>query len=155
MDNVKYVIGQELIDVFEKILKTENIFIVNKLGYDLSMAEIHTIAAIGKDQLLRMSELAGQLHITMGTLTVMIHNLVKKGFVERYKSEEDRRIVRVGLTKGGRQIYDLHELFHENLVDALLGDFDEKEQCVVTQALKNLQGFIVENNDMENIGAKE
>ncbi len=147
MDNVKYEIGQELIEVFEKILKTENVFIVDKLGFDLSMAEIHTIAAIGRDQLLRMSEIAGQLHITMGTLTVMINNLVKKGFVERYKSEEDRRIVKVGLTKGGKQIYDIHELFHENLVDALLGDFDEKELEIVSRALRNLQDFIVDNND--------
>lgn len=148
MDTVKYVIGQELVEVFENILKTEQVFIVHKSGYDLSMAEIHTIAAIGKDQLLRMSEIAGQLHITMGTLTVMIHNLVKKGFVERYKSEADRRIVKVGLTKRGKQIYDIHELFHENLVDALLGDFDEKERGLVSRALKNLQDFIVDNNDI-------
>ncbi|MDO4166691.1 MAG: MarR family transcriptional regulator [Eubacteriales bacterium] len=148
MDNVKYVIGQELVEVFEKILKTENVFIVDKLGLDLSMAEIHTIAAIGRDRLLKMSEIAGQLHITMGTLTVMINNLVKKGYVERYKSEEDRRIVKVGLTKGGKQIYDIHELFHENLVDALLGNFDEKELETVSQALKNLQDFIVDNNDI-------
>ncbi|MDE6852949.1 MAG: MarR family transcriptional regulator [Lachnospiraceae bacterium] len=147
MTNVKYVIGQKMVEVFENILKTENVFIVNKLGWDLSMTEIHTIAVIGKNRLLMMSELAGQLHVTMGTLTVMINNLVKKGFVERYKSEKDRRIVKVGLTKDGRQIYDMHELFHENLVDALVGDFDEKEQAVVSQALKNLQAFIEKNRE--------
>ena len=142
MTNVKYVIGQKLVEAFEKILKTENVFIVERLGFDLSMTEFHTIAGIGKNQKLMMSELAGQLHVTMGTLTVMINNLVKKGFVERFKSEKDRRIVKVGLTESGKQIYDVHELFHENLVDALIGDFDEREQAVVSQALKNLQTFI-------------
>lgn len=147
MSTVKYVIGQKLVEAFEGILKTENIFIVERLGYDLSMTEIHTIAAISKDRLWMMSKLAGQLHVTMGTLTVMVNNLVKKGFVERYKSEKDRRIVEVGLTESGRQVYDMHELFHENLVDALIGDFDESEQAVVSQALKNLQDFIVKHNE--------
>lgn len=147
MSTVKYAIGQKLVEAFEGILKTENIFIVERLDYDLSMTEIHTIAAIGKNHLWMMSKLAGQLHVTMGTLTVMINNLVKKGFVERYKSEKDRRIVEVGLTESGRQVYDMHELFHENLVDALIGDFDEGEQAVVSQALKNLQDFIVKDHE--------
>lgn len=147
MTNVKYVIGQEMVEVFAGILKKENEFIVDKCGFDLSMTEIHTIAVIGKNRLLMMSELAGQLQVTMGTLTVMMNNLVKKGFAERYKSEEDRRIVKVGLTERGRQICDIHELFHENLVDALLGDFDEKGQAVVSQALQNLQAFIGKDDE--------
>lgn len=147
MSTVKYAIGQKLVEAFEGILKTENIFIVERLGFDLSMTEIHTIAAIGKNRFWMMSKLAGQLHVTMGTLTVMVNNLVKKGFVERHKTEKDRRIVKVGLTENGRQVYDMHELFHENLVDALIGEFDENEQAVVSQALKNLQEFIVKYNE--------
>ena len=142
MTNVKYVIGQEMVEVFEHILKIEKIYIATKLDRAISMKEIHTIAAIGVSSPLMMSELAGQLHVTMGTLTVMVNNLVKKGCVERYKSEEDRRIVKVGLTKEGRQVYDAHELFHENLVDALVDGFAEGEQVIVSQALKNLQIFI-------------
>lgn len=142
MTNVKYVIGQEMVAVFEHILKTEKIFIAEYLDQTISMKEIHTIAAIGRSESLMMSELAGQLHVTMGTLTVMVSNLVKKGFVERYKSEKDRRIVKVGLTKEGRRVYDAHELFHENLVDALVEGFAEGEQVIVSKALKNLQVFI-------------
>ena len=142
MTNVKYAIGQELVEVFEQILKIEKIYITTQLDRAISMKEIHTIAAIGKGVPLMMSELAGQLHVTMGTLTVMVNNLVKKGYVERYKSEEDRRIVKVGLTKEGRRVYDAHELFHEDLVDALVEAFAEGEQAIVSQALKNLQVFI-------------
>jgi len=147
MTNVKYVIGQKMVEVFENILKTENVFIVDQSGMDLSLKEIHTIAMIGRNRLIMMSELAEQLHVTMGTLTVMINNLVRKGFVERHKSEKDRRIVKAGLTESGRQIYDMHELFHENLVDALIGDFDEGEQLVVSRALRNLQTFIEKNQE--------
>lgn len=45
------------------------------------------------------SEVAKELSITVGTLTVAINNLVKKGYVERLRSEDDRRVVKLGLTK--------------------------------------------------------
>lgn len=148
MKNEKYMIGQELIEIFEKVLKTENISIAHKTGCNLSMTEIHTVAAIGKKTLHRMSDIAGMLHITVGTLTVMINNLVKKGYVERYKSEQDRRVVKIGLTRKGRKIYDAHAAFHEDLVNALLKGIDSKEeQQIVRCALSNLWDFIDKQNN--------
>ena len=63
-----------------------------------------------------MSEIAEKLHITVGTLTVAVNNLVKKDYAERYKSEKDRRIVKIGLTRQGKEIYRIHERFHRDLV---------------------------------------
>ena len=172
MEKEKYMIGQELIEIFllegykdelimlrnkcseltqrlaEQVLKTENISVARKTGCDLSMTEIHTVAAIGKNTLYRMSDIAGILHITVGTLTVMVNNLVKKGYVERYKSEQDRRVVKIGLTRKGRIIYDAHAAFHEDLVNALLKGIESKEeQQTVRCALSNLWDFIDKQNN--------
>ena len=126
MEKEKYMIGQELIEIFEKVLKTENISVARKTGCDLSMTEIHTVAAIGKNTLYRMSDIAGILHITVGTLTVMVNNLVKKG----------------------RIIYDAHAAFHEDLVNALLKGIESKEeQQTVRCALSNLWDFIDKQNN--------
>ena len=65
MEKEKYMIGQELIEIFEKVLKTENISVARKTGCDLSMTEIHTVAAIGKNTLYRMSDIAGILHLSL------------------------------------------------------------------------------------------
>ena len=89
-----------------------------------------------------MGEIAEKLHITVGTLTVAINNLVHKGYVERYKSEKDRRIVKLGLTKQGKVIFSAHEAFHKNLVDAMIEDLSEEEQVVVSKAMLNLKGFV-------------
>ena len=45
------------------------------------------------------TEVANKLNVTVGTLTVAVNALVKKGYVVRLKSETDRRIVILGLTK--------------------------------------------------------
>ena len=71
-----------------------------------------------------------------------INNLVKKGFVERYKTERDRRVVKIALTKEGKKIYALHEKFHKDMVFALVKGLNENEMDVVAKALDNLESFV-------------
>lgn len=103
MNNVLGSISTNLIKLFDNIMEVEAYTIKNEYGNKISMTEVHTIAAIGMAELKSMSELAAQLNITVGTLTVGINNLVKKGFVERYKTERDRRVVKIALTKEGKK----------------------------------------------------
>ena len=46
-----------------------------------------------------MSAVAKSLSVTVGTLTIAMNHLVKKGYVERRRSEEDRRVVLVSLSE--------------------------------------------------------
>ena len=59
---------------------------------------MHTIEAIGMYKK-TTTEVAKELSITVGTLTIAINRLVKKEYVERIRSEDDRRVVKLGLTK--------------------------------------------------------
>ena len=67
-----------------------------------------------------MSEVAGKLEITVGTLTTAINRLVKKGYVERERKEEDRRIVRIRLTKKGQLVHRLHEKYHQDMINNVI-----------------------------------
>lgn len=142
MESVINIINENLIEVFDNIMKIEALYITNECDIKLSMTEVHTIEAIGIKELKSMGEIAGHLHITVGTLTVAISNLVKKGYVERYKSEDDRRIVKIGLTRQGKKIYDIHEKFHQELTEALVKGFNCQEKKIVAKALENLDEFI-------------
>ena len=142
MNDGKSTISKQLVEIFENVMQVEHEFVNTNVGKKLSMSEIHTISAVGSDMLCSMGEIAEKLHITVGTLTVAINNLVHKGYVERYKSEKDRRIVKLGLTKQGKVIFSAHEAFHKNLVDAMIEDISEEEQVVVSKAMLNLKGFV-------------
>lgn len=136
-------ISEQLVDIFENIMKMEHEFVIRESKKNLSMTEIHTIAAIGTEELGTMSEIAEKLHITVGTLTVAVNNLVKKDYAERYKSEKDRRIVKIGLTRQGKEIYRIHERFHRDLVAKLLKNITEPAEMEgVRKALTNLAEFI-------------
>ena len=72
--------------------------------------------------------------------------MVKKGYVERIRSKDDRRVVRLGLTKKGRVEYRAHAAFHEKLVKQFLQGFNDEEVGVILQALRNLESFMDEHS---------
>jgi DNA-binding MarR family transcriptional regulator len=105
---------------------------------------MHTIEAIGMYHKKTSSEVAKELKVTMGTLTVAINNLEKKGYVERFRSEDDRRVVKLGLTKHGRLLYRMHERFHRLMVEKAIESLSEEERAVLLKALKNLHLYFAE-----------
>ena len=92
------VLNKVLVQLFNDILHIEEKSMNNTEFKNLSITEIHTIEAIGMEGNRTMGEIAHDLRITLGTLTTAINKLIKKGYVERKRIEQDRRVVLVSLT---------------------------------------------------------
>lgn len=54
-----------------------------------------------------MSDIARKFHVTPPAATLLIDGLVKQKMLERLVDPADRRSVRIGLTKKGKQLLDL------------------------------------------------
>ena len=91
-----------------------------------------------------MSEIAQKLKVTLGTLTTGINKLIKKGYVERNRTEEDRRIVLVKLTEKGKAAYKHHEEFHDEMVHNSVNDLTEGEKEVLATSLEKIKSFFTE-----------
>lgn len=144
MDKALETINSELVWIFDNVLHIEAVSVAEEYDGRLSMTEVHTIAAIGTGDHRSMGEVASTLHITVGTLTVAINNLVKKGYARRYKSEKDRRIVRVGLTKQGKKVYYIHEKFHTDMVNAMTEGISGDDMGVLARIMSNLDNFVAQ-----------
>jgi DNA-binding MarR family transcriptional regulator len=122
----------------------ENLPLFRRLTLDagplrnLTPQELHTITLVGKMGSPRMSELARRGHVTLGTMTVMITKLVKKGYVKRMRDEGDRRVVLVSLTATGRKINKLHEKFHRDMIDSLLALLTKSEQQQIVHIIRKV-----------------
>jgi len=124
--------------MFNNILDIEKNCVCRGDFKDLSITEMHIIENIGVDRERTMSDTAKDLRITSGTLTIAINNLIKKGYVERQRSEEDRRVVYIKLTGKGVEAYRFHENFHVDLVFSAIQDLDEKQQLLLIDVLSNI-----------------
>lgn len=108
---------------------------------DITNNDMHVIEAIGIHEKKNMSTVAKELSVTIGTLTIAINSLVKKGYVNRKRSEEDRRVVYISLTPKGEKAYKHHEEFHKQMVLATIDGLSEEEAKVLVKALSNLSQF--------------
>ncbi|MGK0551384.1 fatty acid biosynthesis transcriptional regulator FabT [Enterococcus faecalis] len=135
-------INDYLVSVFNDILTIEESELKKSQFKDLSITEMHTIEAIGMYKKKTSSEVAKELSITVGTLTVAINNLVKKDYVQRLRSEDDRRVVKLGLTKKGKLLYRVHQHFHHEMVKNILNGMEQEEKAALLRALKNLHDFL-------------
>ncbi|HHX62702.1 MAG TPA: MarR family transcriptional regulator [Epulopiscium sp.] len=136
-------VNELLVELFNDILTIEKAAISEGPFDDISLTEMHTIEAIGPDAL-SMTDVADKLGITVGTLTTAINRLVIKGYVERNRSEEDRRVVEIGLSKKGRLAFKIHEAFHREMVRNMIDGLSIEGNEVLIQSLSNLNTFFKE-----------
>lgn len=134
-------INEVLVKLFNEIMHIEEKAIITEEFKDISNNDMHIIEAIGKEEPKNMSTIAKSLSVTVGTLTIAINNLVKKGYVNRVRSEEDRRVVLISLSEKGVKAYDHHKRFHEEMVEATLEGLNDSETEVLVRALQNLSNF--------------
>lgn len=139
-------INDSLVRIYSGIMWIEENELRKSKFNDLTMREMHAIHAISMYDHKSASEVAKELHLTPGTLTAMVDRLVRKGYVKRLRSEDDRRVIRLGLTKKGLVIYRAHEAFHNMMVRSFLKDLDATEIKTIEKALWNLEQFLREHS---------
>ena len=137
------VVNELLVKIFNEILQIEEKTLKSGYFSDLSVREMHTIEAIGSKSKRMMSEVAQDLGITVGTLTTSINRLIKKGYVERSRIEEDRRVVLVELTKKGKVANRLHERFHNEMVKEMMDGLLDDEKEVLIRSLNKLNNYFI------------
>lgn len=130
-----------LVNLFQEIMDIEEKALITAEFKNISVNDMHIIEAIGTGEPKNMSTVAKLMSVTVGTLTIAINNQVKKGYVSRVRSEEDRRVVLIFLTEKGKRAYQHHREFHDGMVKALVEGLDEGQQKILVKSLLNLRTF--------------
>ena len=134
-------LNEILVKLFRNINAIEEQAVKNGEYKDMTTNDMHVIEAIGIDEAKNMSTVAKTLAVTTGTLTISVNSLVKKGFVDRVRSEKDRRVVLISLTERGKKAFHQHQKFHQDMIRAAVAQLNEEEKCVLQKALTDLNVF--------------
>lgn len=124
--------------LFNDILDLEQQFINKREYKDITQNDMHVIAAIGIDVPKNMSTIAKELSVTVGTLTIAMNSLVKKGYVKRERGEVDRRVVYISLSEKGRLAYHDHEDFHRQMIEGILSQLEEHETKIFVKGVAKI-----------------
>lgn len=132
-----------LVKLFNEIMDIQEEAIITSEFKDITNNDMHVIEAIGMEEAKNMSTLAAALSITMGSLTIAINGLVRKGYVKRWRSEKDRRVVNVELTDIGIAAYEHHQKFHKEMVEAMTANLSEEEIERIINSLQKIDDWLI------------
>ncbi|MBO5342131.1 MAG: MarR family transcriptional regulator [Lachnospiraceae bacterium] len=68
---------------------------------DLTYTQYITMMVFWEEKKINVKELGKKLFLDSGTLTPVLKSLEKKGYVKRYRSKEDERVLMVEITETG------------------------------------------------------
>ena len=139
--DIKDTLNELLVKLFRNINTIEEQAIRTEEYRDMTTNDMHVIEAIGTGTAKNMTSVAKALAVTTGTLTISVNSLVKKGYVERVRSEEDRRVVLISLTAKGKKAFAHQKKFHEDMIRNVIEGLSEEEQTVLQKSLGNLVGY--------------
>ena len=126
---------------FNSVMSIEERVLESRLTAGLTIAEVHTIVAIGLHGMSPMKTVAARLGVSVPTVTNAVNRLVKKGHVERVRDDADRRLVLLRLTNSGRKACRAHDLFHKRMVVNAVEGLSRNEVDALVKALTQVKSF--------------
>ena len=134
-----------LVKLFNDILEYEENVLSTSEFKDLTNNDIHVISAIGMNTKKNMSMIAKELAVTIGTLTISINGLVRKGYVIKERSEKDKRVVFVNLSSKGEAAFSRNEELYDQMVNSMLEDLEDNEMDILMKSLLKVNRCIKQN----------
>ena len=144
MDEAYAAINNVLVKLVNQIWEQEGKAIITDEFKDITNNDMHVIEAVGLNGGNNMSAIAKKLNITIGSLTTAMNQLVKKKYVERRRSEKDRRKVFIKLTEKGVRAYKHHEDYHRQMTQAIIDKLDKADMPVLVKMLDAVTEFFTE-----------
>ncbi len=123
-----------------------HIYLMKTSKVSLTWAQLFLLQILKEDGPSNPSTIAGKMGVTLGAITSLADKLVNQGLISRERSSDDRRRVKISLTKEGEELYQeaVHE-YARNIVRVLsVLSLEEVEamKAVYQKLTKNLNEII-------------
>ena len=96
------------------------------------------------DGMLTMKEIANRIGKDKSTVTPLVEKLLKLGYVEKEKSQKDKRITYIRLTEKGRRIESKYNEISSDVRDTAYRKFSDEEKETFLRLLKKLSDNFTE-----------
>ncbi len=116
----------ELLSHLEKLVQR---YLLTQESAELSKSETAILRLLAARGASTMSELTTELGIACSSATGIVDRLVQRGYAERTRPDDDRRTVKVALTRRGRNVNQSCQDDRLNLGRGMLEPLDPKERA--------------------------
>lgn len=129
---------RDIISLISKVRENANSFIIGQMevcgikGLVTSHGDI--LCELFENDKLSMKDLTERIGRDKSTVTVLVDKLLKQGYVEKARDDEDNRIVFVTLTEKGKELKPMFETISKELIATAYNEIsqEEKERLIET-----------------------
>ncbi len=108
----------------------------------ISMAQFHIAVTLQRNGVMTMSRLADLLGVSLSNASGLIDRLEERGYVERTRVPEDRRIVMVRITTTGARLIEENDALSDELMRDILGHLDPDELPAIARATAGVRAAL-------------
>lgn len=112
------------------------------LRLGISMAQVNILYTLHRSGEMPMSRLADVLNVSLSNATGLIDRLEERGYIERTRVPEDRRVVLVRLTATGVQLLNEQDAMTDEHLRTVLGRLKPSQLVTVAQATADLRAAV-------------
>lgn len=117
------------------------------------MAQVELLQRLREEPGLRINDLASRHRLANNTVSVLVQQMVVAGLITRMTDEDDRRAVRLHLTRHGSRMLDGWQRAHERRFEYALDHLDATDRRTVLAALPALIRLVDELERADNESA--
>ena len=108
---------------------------LGQVGTDVTLPQFRALVVLASRGSLRSVDIAEELQVNPSTATRMTDRLAAKGLVRRVRSTDDRRVVRLRLTRSGQEIVERVMAQRRTALERIVAETAEVWRPEVTEAL--------------------
>jgi DNA-binding MarR family transcriptional regulator len=107
-------------------------------GEPVPVAEAHAVMDLGAMGPLSHGQLAARLRLEKSTISRLVRQLEKRGWIERARLRHDRRVVQIRLTAAGKRAAERLARARQTKFDLLLAALPKQKRGLVLEAMSAL-----------------
>ncbi|AEH50509.1 MarR family winged helix-turn-helix transcriptional regulator [Pseudothermotoga thermarum] len=142
-----------LTSIFDLVLAFSKRMVFNAEAASIGSMELYVLLYLFFKKPKKMSDIASEFAMTKSNITLVIDSLEKKGFVERERSDDDRRVLLVKLTSKGEQI--CHQIVEQlsKLIQRVISSLPPDDLKVISDGFTRLVNFF-KNFSQSDLGGE-
>lgn len=115
---------------------------ISSLNLDINKTQVNILMSINENNEKSMSEISQITGLEKSSFTRSVDYLVKNGYIIRKPTANDRRIIKLLLTKKGSRAASLIKRDFDIYLESLISDFSEKEKKEFFDSLDIISKFM-------------
>jgi DNA-binding MarR family transcriptional regulator len=115
-------------------------FLVPEESGQFSRSETALLRVLAEQESANMSDISAELGLALSSTTGVVDRLVERGMVERTRPENDRRCVKVALTRRGRRAFSILQRDRIRLGVGMLERLSAREQQTLLAIIRKATG---------------